>query len=77
MLGYLINPKVGAVSYNVVHNYATAAVIFALAGVWIFTPAETYISLSLILAIHVAFDRALGLGLKYPDAFKPTHLQKI
>ncbi|MDA1193538.1 MAG: DUF4260 family protein, partial [Candidatus Poribacteria bacterium] len=27
-----------------------------------------------ILIGHSAFDRLLGYGLKYPDAFKHTHL---
>jgi Domain of unknown function (DUF4260) len=26
---------------------------------------------------HIAFDRLLGFGLKYPEAFKPTHLQTV
>jgi hypothetical protein len=34
------------------------------AGIWI----------ALIWAAHIGIDRALGFGLKYPDAFRSTHL---
>jgi hypothetical protein len=25
---------------------------------------------------HISFDRALGYGLKFAEAFKPTHIQR-
>ena len=30
-----------------------------------------------VLLGHSAFDRVLGYGLKYPDAFKHTHFDEI
>jgi hypothetical protein len=32
---------------------------------------------ALIWVAHVGVDRALGYGLKYPSAFKDTHLQRV
>ena len=31
----------------------------------------------MIWAAHIGIDRALGFGLKYPDAFSSTHLGGI
>ena len=31
----------------------------------------------LIWLAHIGFDRLLGYGLKYPDAFKDTHLGRL
>lgn len=74
MVGYLINPKWGAIIYNLFHNYTTAAV-FVIGGVIL--PNVNLISWGLIISAHVSLDRLLGLGLKYPTNFKDTHLQKI
>lgn len=73
-LGYLAGPRVGAVTYNLVHNWAVAVafVFLAIAGheLW---PMQV----ATILAAHVGFDRALGYGLKLPSGFKDTHLGRI
>jgi hypothetical protein len=68
---YLAGPRAGATAYNAVHTYLgpvallSAAVVLAMpAGIWI----------ALIWAAHIGIDRALGFGLKYPDAFSSTHL---
>lgn len=74
MLGYLAGPRAGAITYNLVHSYAIAALIGAiglLAGV------PVAIGAALVLAGHSGFDRILGYGLKYPDAFGHTHLGKL
>lgn len=74
MLGYLAGPRVGALAYNAAHAYVGPAVVagFTLTGVlpraW---------PVVLIWAAHIAFDRALGYGLKYPTAFRDTHLGAI
>jgi hypothetical protein len=34
-------------------------------------------SLALIWFAHIGMDRALGFGLKYPTAFRHTHLGRI
>jgi hypothetical protein len=74
MAGYLLNPSLGAALYNLVH---TLALPFALlpAGYllhWHLAP-----TLSLIWTAHIALDRLLGFGLKYPTFFKDTHLQHL
>jgi hypothetical protein len=35
------------------------------------------VQIALIWAAHIAIDRVLGFGLKYPTAFKDTHLNRI
>ena len=74
MVGYLINPRVGSFMYNAFHTYAlpTALIAMAFAARW--TPG---IHLALIWFTHIGMDRMLGYGLKYPTAFKDTHLQRI
>ena len=74
MLGYLINPKVGAMTYNAVHNYI-GAVLLALVG--LIADNRICAAISLIWAAHIGFDRLLGYGLKYPTAFGDTHLGSI
>jgi len=66
MLGYLAGPRIGAVSYNIAHNYLTAAASALV------SPA-----IALIWIAHIAADRAIGYGLKYPDSFKSTHLDRL
>ena len=70
-VGYAAGPRVGAMVYNVAHHQGTAIGVY-LAGVWIGSP---WILLAgTVLLGHSAIDRLLGYGLKYPDAFKHTHL---
>ena len=74
MIGYVINTRIGATIYNVVHAYALPAVL-GLAG--LFTANLLVVSLSLIWFAHIGLDRLLGFGLKYPTVFKDTHLQRV
>lgn len=74
MLGYLINPKIGAFTYNLFHHF-TVGIIIALIGFYFFN--TTLLMIGSILIAHSAFDRILGYGLKYPDDFKNTHLGRI
>ncbi len=74
MIGYLISPQVGAVTYNFVHHKAVAVVVI-LIGFISNMPWVTFTGL--ILLSHSSFDRVLGYGLKYPDAFEHTHLGMI
>ncbi|HEX4006971.1 MAG TPA: DUF4260 family protein [Acidobacteriaceae bacterium] len=76
LLGYLAkSPGAGAAAlYNAIHSYALPIVLGlvswrmgSLAG------GEA----ALIWMAHIGFDRLLGFGLKYPEAFKPTHLQTV
>jgi len=74
MLGYLINTKCGAASYNVVHTYVGAVVLLLLSFL---LPAPQFTPFGLIWLAHLGFDRMLGFGLKYPTFFKDTHLQHV
>jgi hypothetical protein len=74
MLGYLVNARVGARVYNIVHTYALPAALIALG--W-GLDLEWALPIALIWLAHIGADRMLGYGLKYPTAFKDTHLQRV
>jgi hypothetical protein len=71
ILGYLVNARVGAVTYNAVHSYAVPLLLSAYA-VGFGKPEG--LALMLIWIAHIGFDRMLGFGLKYQSGFKDTHL---
>ena len=71
MLGYLINPKIGAWSYNLLHHKAVAIACLLAGWYW---QAETISLLGTVLLAHAAFDRLMGYGLKHESAFHATHL---
>jgi hypothetical protein len=74
LLGYLKNPKIGSIIYNLGHTYLTPilslVIALSLGKLWglLFT---------LLWFAHIGIDRALGLGLKFPDGFKNTHLGRL
>ncbi len=71
MLGYLVNPKIGAWLYNIFHHKLLVITIFIL-GFCLNIP---LLSLAgVILFGHSAMDRIFGYGLKFNDNFKNTHL---
>ena len=74
MIGYLINPKVGAYLYNFFHHKGLGVVLTILGMI-------TFINvLSLagaIILAHIGMDRFFGFGLKHRTGFKDTHLGKI
>lgn len=74
MVGYAASPRLGAVTYNAVHNYTVPAVLL---GVALLADARWAAFVGLVWAFHVAADRALGYGLKFRDAFTHTHLGEI
>lgn len=71
MIGYIISPQVGAMTYNFIHHKAVGISIFALGTVLANPPLQLA---GLILFGHSSMDRILGYGLKYPDSFQNTHL---
>jgi Domain of unknown function (DUF4260) len=71
MLGYLANSQLGAASYNLAHTTVLPLALLALGHV-LSMPALH--GISLIWLAHIGFDRMVGYGLKYPDAFQHTHL---
>jgi hypothetical protein len=74
MIGYLISKRFGALTYNLAHT-TSLPLILAFAGH--FSGSEPMLFISLIWLGHIGFDRAAGYGLKYPTAFKSTHLGRI
>jgi hypothetical protein len=74
MLGYLANPRFGSTVYNLGHVLFTPLALFAFACV---AHHRLPAAISIIWFSHIAFDRMLGYGLKYPAHFKDTHLQHI
>ena len=73
-IGYLAGTRVGALAYNTVHTYVGPV---ALGAVGVIGGVEHANQVALIWLTHIGVDRALGYGLKYPSAFKDTHLQRV
>jgi hypothetical protein len=71
MLGYLAGPRAGAAAYNLAHTTIMPAALVA-AGLALSMPLA--LAIGLIWLAHVGFDRLAGYGLKYPTAFRHTHL---
>jgi hypothetical protein len=74
MLGYLLNPKIGAAAYNLVHTYIGPILLLCI--VWI-ANSPSALPFVLIWLAHVGMDRMFGYGLKYPTAFKDTHFCRV
>ncbi|SEL60796.1 protein of unknown function [Aquimarina amphilecti] len=74
MLGYIINNKIGAFSYNIFHHKGLAILIYFIG---IYYSDELIQLCGIILFSHACFDRILGYGLKYEKGFKFTHLGEI
>jgi hypothetical protein len=71
MLGYLINNKTGAITYNLFHHKTVAVIIFIagfFSGNWILQV------IGIILFGHSSMDRVFVYGLKYFQSFQHTHL---
>ena len=74
MAGYLAGPRIGALTYNAVHNLVVAG---ALLVIGVSTSLAPVALLGSVLFAHVGMDRALGYGLKLPTDFRDTHLGRI
>jgi hypothetical protein len=74
MLGYVVNPKVGAMAYNMFHHKGIAIACMATGY---FTEVEVLLSIGILLFTHASFDRIIGYGLKYVTSFNDTHLGKL
>jgi hypothetical protein len=74
MLGYLLNVRVGAAAYNLAHALTVPLTLLLASYLqhWYIPTA-----IALIWTAHIAVDRLLGYGLKYPTFFKDTHIQQI
>jgi hypothetical protein len=74
MFGWLRGEAFGARAYNLAHTYTAPAV---LAGIGYSAGATYLLPFAVIWAAHIAADRALGYGLKYPGLPHHTHLGAI
>ena len=73
-VGYAFGPKVGAIVYDAAHTELFAV---ALGTVGVVTDSSAATKVALIWLAHIGADRMLGYGLKYPTAFKDTHLSRV
>ncbi len=71
MIGYLINPAVGAILYNIVHFKGTGVAIGLLG---LAQGNRRLMLVGIMLFAHASMDRAIGTGLKYFDGFWHTSL---
>ncbi|MFZ4453918.1 DUF4260 domain-containing protein [Salibacterium aidingense] len=74
MIGYMGNDKVGAVVYNIFHTYILSIGVAAAGMVFSF---PAVLAVGLIWSAHIGMDRMIGFGLKYPESFKDTHLNRV
>lgn len=74
MLVYLWDQEKGAVIYNLSHTYLVPGTLALLALVGRLTFLWPF---AIIWAAHIAMDRMLGFGLKYPEGFRVTSIQKL
>jgi hypothetical protein len=71
MLGYLAGPRLGSVSYNIVHTY-TFLLLLGAVGFW--AGSQIVLFVSLVWTGHIGADRLFGYGLKFETGFRNTHL---
>ncbi|MCL4255515.1 MAG: DUF4260 family protein [Anaerolineae bacterium] len=74
MLGYLRNPQLGSLIYNIGHTEIVPLALILLASLLTIEPLTAF---ALIWLAHIGLDRLLGYGLKYPTHFKDSHLQRV
>lgn len=74
MLGYLVNQKIGSITYNLFHTYIAPTLLIVVALTF---SSSVILALSIIWVAHIGMDRAVGYGLKYPNGFKDSHLTRV
>jgi hypothetical protein len=73
-VAYALGPRLGAAAYDVLH---TEVFPIALGVAGVVGGSDRAVQLALIWLGHIGLDRTLGYGLKYPTAFKDTHLSRL
>ena len=73
-LGYLVGLRTGAACYNAAHTYVLPLGI-GLGCHWAGHAAA--LPWVVLWTAHIGFDRMVNYGLKYPTAFKDTHLGRV
>ncbi|MEM7802552.1 MAG: DUF4260 domain-containing protein, partial [Chloroflexota bacterium] len=71
---YFGNKRVFTMAYNLAH---TLIFPLLLGGISLLYGSDLGIQIALIWLAHIGMDRAVGYGLKYPTAFKDTHLSRV
>ena len=74
MVGYMLNTRLGAMSYNAIHT-TVFPLVLAIASLLLSWTLGLH--LALIWLAHIGMDRTVGYGLKYSTAFKETHLNRV
>ncbi len=74
MVGYLKDHKTGAKTYNATHSLIIPTLCIALGVLF---DIELVRVTGYLWTFHIAFDRALGYGLKHYHSFHATHLGSI
>ena len=74
MVGYLINPRIGAIVYNIFHHKSVSLLFL---GLGILVSSSIVQLIGIIMLCHACIDRVLGYGLKHTDSFWHTHLGVI
>lgn len=73
-IAYLAGSRVGAWGYNALHSFIGPVALWAVghaAGWSLAAP------VALVWIFHIAFDRAVGYGLKHESGFRRTHFGPI
>lgn len=74
-LGYLVNNKVGALTYNIGHSFIGPTLLTA--AYILNSNLSPLLFIALIWFFHILVDRSLGYGLKHTTSFHHTHLGAI
>jgi Domain of unknown function (DUF4260) len=74
LAAYLAGNRAGAACYNAIHTLVVPVILVAAGVLW---ERPLLVLLALILFAHIALDRTLGFGLKYPGGPRETHLQRV
>jgi hypothetical protein len=74
MVGYALNPRIGAILYNAVHSLIGPAL---LTPFYLWSSEPWLLGLICLWVAHIGLDRALGYGLKLTSGFRHTHLGEI
>jgi hypothetical protein len=71
VIGYLISPRTGSITYNLTHHKGLAVVLFVAGTI---APSQAIALTGVIMLGHSSLDRVFGYGLKLADSFNHTHL---
>lgn len=74
MLGYAVNKKIGALTYNIGHSSVVPTLTLIAGLITNNMPVQAW---SYAWLFHIGLDRAMGYGLKHKTSFKHTHLGKL